>query len=219
MALYTFATAMTEIQYRLGGRGDIVTGTPSRVNRWLNSACIILAEADTDIPELEVRSTEVTVVAQAEYVLNASGSGGFNILNLLGIRYLRNTTTGQLLEWMPWREYRELHSQASGSPVRWSRNGNLLAVDPTPAAIESLLVEYRRYPTEDSLVDFTDRYHEDLVSLGTYIGWIALRQYDEAVKVKMMLPQYLQLRLAIPMNQYDWEAASGTKARMIPYER
>jgi hypothetical protein len=218
MPLFTFATAKAEMSLRMGGRQDILAGTPSRADTWLNAACILLCECDTDVPAVEVRATKPTVIAQGEYSLIAATGGGFNLSDVLGIRYLRNSTTGNLLEWISWLEYRELNSQASGSPSQWSRNGNLIALDPKPAAVEQLLIEYRRYPTPNVLDDFTDRYHDNLVSLGVFYGWTGLRQYEEAAKCKMLLPGFLRDRLEKPMNQYDWEAASGIKARVVPYD-
>lgn len=197
--LYTWANAETEVNNRIGNRSDIAT----RVTKWLNSAQLFLAKCDIELPRLESVSGNLpTVDATSEYTLTSFSE--FTNNQIIGIRALRNSTSGFRMWKFGFDEYRSLSTQASGPPIRWARKGNLLAVDPKPDGVYNMIADYRRRPTAGT-VEIDSEWHEVWIDLATYLGRRALQDYEEAILVYRGLPGMIQLRLQQPLSQDDWE--------------
>src|SRR5690554_4193515 len=121
MTLYTWGTARTEVLNRLGGRND--STTTERANNWLSSAQLQFAKSHIEIPSLHQVTTQLRVVAdQSEYNLTTVVP---DLTDIIGIRSVRNDTSKWKMWRFPWREYREISTQAQSAPIRWARTGNL----------------------------------------------------------------------------------------------
>lgn len=212
MAIYTFATAKTEAQYRLGNRSDVSSGSPSRLDNWLNTACVQFAKCEIELPLLETTVTKTLSSGDSEYNIVSD----FSLADVIGIRTVRNNTSGQRMSWMNFDVYRSLASQASGAPIRWSRRGNLLVVDPSPNVTTTIQLDYRKRPTASSLAQFDDEWHDTIIDLAAYIGWKALGEPEKAAAKFRLLPAFVQRALQEPTGQDVWEAQAGDRAGLEP---
>jgi hypothetical protein len=211
MALYTFSSLQGELILRLGGRGDVST----RAATWINTAMEALATCQVSLPALEKTVDKLLVVGVNEYVYNAAP---WSILDLLGIRGIRNTTAKYRLTWWSWAEYRQLSTLPSGTANRWTRFGYTVAFDQIPTATDSLKIDYRRHPTHDTLADFEDQWHELLLNMALAIGWNALQDYSQAAIVTKLLPMFIQAAIQLPMTPEEWEAGQGDRAMVLASE-
>jgi hypothetical protein len=195
--LMSFSSMRDEVRLRLGNRTDI----QSRIGDWLNMAMLSLAKTELEFPFLETQSTLLIMNEdQTSYDLEAIG-----LTDVLGIRLFRNTTDDQLLRRFPFREFRALATQASGTPTRWTRRGNTVFVDPAPDERKETLIDYRRLPQPDT-VDFDSEWLNTIIDLATVYGWRGLQKYENAQRITQLLPAIVQLRLSQPLSQDDVEA-------------
>lgn len=213
MALFTQAHAKTELTDRLGGRGDLA-GTPNRLEHWLDAAKFALAKTDLEFPLLDVtRVTSALTADTSEFVWTSSP---VTLVAPLGIHHVTNNVTGQLMQWFNWTEYRSLVGQATGSPVRWSRFGNKIAVDPQPVTgfLDTLRIDYRTRPTTNILSQFDDEWHEVIIEIASYLGLKSLKQFTQAKEVMAGLPQVIQIQLAQPTSETFFEQRGNEMARV-----
>lgn len=211
--LYTWTEARQELADALGGR----TGINTRLDRYLNWAQGWMAKCEIELPRLEVVVTGVRVVDKvSEYNLRSiPGIGDFQ--DVLGIRLIRNDTDNYRLWRFGWEEYRGLSTQATGSPIRWSRSGNLLSFDPQPDKTYLLRIDYRRRPRRDT-VELDSEWHDLWISLALFRAWERLQQYGESVAVFRSLPTWVQTRLQHPLSEEDWENL-WDEPRVVPSVR
>lgn len=212
MAIYTFATAKTEAQYRLGNRGDVSSGASSRLENWLNTACVQFAKCDIELPFLEDFEDVTLTSGISEYTTTVD----FALPQIIGIRTARNQTSGQRMSWMNFDVYRSLASQASGPPVRWSRRGVIFVVDPKPNATTTVRLDYRKRPTASSLSNFDDEWFDVIIDLAVFIGWKALGEPEKAAATLRLLPAFVQRAIQEPLGQDVWEAQAGDRAALEP---
>lgn len=194
--LMSFSQMRDELKLRLGNRTDI----QSRMGYWLNQAMLTLAKTELEFPFLETQSTLLILnEGQASYDLEAIG-----LTDVLGIRSLRNTTDSIKMRRIPFKDFRAISTQASGSPSIWTRRGNTLFVDCLPDERKETLMDYRRLPQPDT-VDFDSEWHNTIIDIASIYGWRSLQKYDNAIQITKLLPQVVQFRLATPLAQQDFE--------------
>jgi hypothetical protein len=200
MDIYNFNTAVTEITLALGNRSDI----NSRVQDWLNSAQLQMAKTDLEMPQLEETVTGFRVVSgQSEYnLLSTPVFSDFN--NILGFRFIKNDTTGVPMGRFDWSDYRRLVSQAVSPPVRWTRKGNLFAVDPQPDATYQLRIDLRRRPRQN-MIELDGEWQGHLINATIMIGAQRLGLKDTAQMAQWMLPKAVLVLLQTLTDQNDLE--------------
>jgi hypothetical protein len=197
--IYTWAQAVTEVTLSLGNRSDIA----ARVPQWLNEAQYLLAKCDVELPLLEETvSTFVTVSGQSEYELTSSPFTSPS--QLLGIRFVKNLTTGVGMWRFNWDDYRRLIQQAPGQPLRWTRKGYMLALDPQPNAVYTLRFDYRRRP-DLATIEIDGEWQGALIDTATLIGARRLGMDEVATRARAGLPLAVLTEMQRPQTQEDWE--------------
>lgn len=196
-----------EVIDRLGGRTDI----ERRVESWIYDAEIWLARCVTDLPTLDLSVTKRLI----------TGQGEVNITTLLGItplglKLLRNKTTGWLMQRFPFEEFRALASQSSSNPIRWVRHGQILYFDPIPSVDTDIIFDYRAMP-ERTKITVGEEWREILTKLAVHIGWSALMESDKSKMAFSLLPGWAQMRLQQPLTQDEFEAMFDTDLRLSPW--
>lgn len=210
---YTFTQAATELQYRIGNRTDLGSGSQDRINLWLNSAQLKIASCSIDCPTLDIVGFPMTTVAdQTEY-------GLLSILppatNIIGIKLFRNDSQGVKMIRFPWTEYRSLNQQAQDSPLRWARDGYTVALDPQPDDVYSLLIDYRREP-QLAVSELPNWLQDDWITVAEWIAWKALLKPERAQAAFGLLSRQLQVLMSQPMDQAQWEASQDTELGIRP---
>jgi hypothetical protein len=215
-SLYSWTEATSELKLRLGNRRDLagsgVSDGLDRLGHWLDSAQARIAKSLLDMPDLEDNVTLTTIDGQSEYDLRTIIPPATEIV---GIRYVKNTTTGLRLMRFPFVEFRELVDQAEGSPVRWTRLGFNMAFDPEPDDDEDILIEYRRRPRLGT-VELDSEWQEEWLKLAEFIGWQALDQPEKATSAFTMLPARLQVLIQQPLDQDQWESLWDVDQKIVP---
>jgi hypothetical protein len=197
--IYTWAQAVTEVTLALGNRSDIST----RVPQWLNEAQFLMAKCDIELPRLEQTvSSFITVAGTAEYALTATPFS--NPTDLLGIRFVKNLTTGVGMWRMNWDDYRKLVQQASSQPNRWTRKGYTLALDPKPDAVYTLEIDYRRRPAL-ATIEIDGEWQGVLIDAATYTGARRLGMDEVAQRARAGIPLMVLKGLQEPLSQDDLE--------------
>jgi hypothetical protein len=214
--LYSWNQAKAELKLRLGNRRDLTGSYASdgadRLSNWLDSAQLRIAQSVTEIPALEQSETFDTVATQAEYNLNSLAPA---LTNIMGIRQLRNDTTGIKMLRFPFTEYRTLTEQPSGAPVRWARKGPLIAFDLIPDDEYTIRIDFRRRPVFGN-VELESEWHEDWIKLAEFYAWSALNQESRANSVFMQLPPLLQQAIQQPLAQEGFDSLWDTDLAIIP---
>jgi len=212
---YTFTQASAELQYRLGNRTDLGSGTQNRIALWLDTAQIQIASCVIACETLDVVSFPITTVeGQTEY-------GLYSILppatDIIGIRVMRNNTEGVKMIRFPWTEYRSLNQQAQGPPLRWARLGYTLAFDPQPDdnGPYTIYMDYRRNP-QRGVSELPNRFQDAWITAAEWIGWKALLKPERAAAAYGLLPVHLQQMLAQPLDMDQWEAMFDTDLGVYP---
>lgn len=212
---YTFEQAKTELQYRIGNRTDLGSGSQDRISLWLDVAQIKIASCSIACETLDVNSFPITTVAgQSEY-------GLLSILppatNIIGIRDMRNNTEGVKMVRFDWQEYRSLNQQAQSAPLRWARNGYTLAFDPQPddQGPYTIFMDYRRNP-QRGVSELPNRFQDDWITVAEWVAWKALLKTERSAAAFALLPGHLQQMLANPMDQDQWEAMYDQDLRIVP---
>lgn len=205
--LFTFATATTELQLRLGNRSDIA----ARIPTWLNSAQLRMGAAVTASAQLDIKGTPlVTTPGVSEYDLLTAPTVVGILKSIYGIRMIRNDTTGVRMRRFPWVDYRELNQQAQSQPMRWVRYGNTLAIDPQPenpnqTGPYTLLIDARKQPAQGTL-EIDNVYQEAVVNVAEFLGWSSLMKPDRAAAAMGMVPLSVQQLVQQPLDQNQWES-------------
>lgn len=209
----TFTQAATELQYRIGNRTDLGSGSQNRISLWLDMAQIRIASCVIACETLDVVGFPmITVADQSEY-------GLFQILppatDIIGILDMRNDSQGVKMQRFPWQEYRSLNQQAQGQPLRWTRMGYTLALDPQPDQEYDLLIDYRRNP-QRGVSELPNRFQDDWITVAEWVAWKALLKPDRAATAFSLLPSHLQMVFANPLDQNQWEALMDSDLAVRP---
>lgn len=198
--ILTFEQAVEELIDRLGGRRDI----QDRVTDWLNEAQIVFARSDIELPQLDVtNATFITQPGQSTYTL--IDGGDWPLGEIIGVQVMRNQTSDFKMARFDWREFRRISTQASSAPVRWTRYGQMIGLDPQPDDVYSILIDYRRKPTLGTL-EVGDVWIEEILKCASFFGWAALGEPQQAQATFSLMPAWLQVRLSTPLTEIEWEA-------------
>lgn len=199
---FTFARALNELILRMGRRND--NDFTQRATDWLQSAQYRIASSYVDLPDLEDELDLPLTEDVAEYDLRTTSPP---ITDIVGIRWIKNTHTGYMLRRFPYTEYQQLVHQATGDPMRWCRNGYVLAFDPKPATGVNydVTIKFRRMPQYGQF-EIGDDYQDAAIKLASAIGWSALMEHQRAQAVQAELPPVLQFLVSGQLSQSQWEA-------------
>lgn len=212
---YTFAQATTELQWRLGNRTDLGSGSLSRIALWLDAAQMKIASCVIACETLDRVSFPILMVpGQSEYGLLQIIPPAANIIGIVGIR---NNTQGILMQRFPWREYRSLNQQAQGPPLRWARLGYIIAVDPQPDdnGPYELLMDFRRDP-QRGVSELPNRFQDDWITVAEWIAWKALLKPERAAAAFSLLPVQIQQRMSLPLDGEQWDAMNDDSLGVRP---
>jgi hypothetical protein len=157
-------------------------------SKWVNQAYRYLCTLDTVpelkkkiwIPELETDTTAATVAGQ-EYVTSPTG--------MLVPREIFDSTNSQRLDWFSWQDFigrtDRATSAARSKPTKWHWRGGKIYLNPTPDAVYTLTVYYKKNVTELTGTDVTiigAEWDDVILELAHYFGRMYSNEYDRAEK-------------------------------------
>lgn len=202
MGAYSLTNFTAYLTHRLGARTDLATPT-DHLTRYVNMAYKRLATSDKMwevkqrfyFPELEV-ITSVNTTDGNPYILTPS--------DCLVIRELFDTTNSVRLDWLSWPEYvgktDRFDTTAEGTPSYWHRRGTRIYLYPTPGAVYSINVDYKkRVSSLDGATYVTtilgEEWDDVILEMATYIAWYELNQPDKAKEAKANAKEMIAERI------------------------
>jgi len=133
MGLMTLADFETDLQSALGDRGIL----NARLDRWINAGYYDLAGA----VEFEILSNDESVnTVNATQTITAP-------TNTLIIQYIKDTTSDNLLGWVPKGELLRKAITPTGQPLYWSRHKLNIILAPVPDGVYALSIYTLEPPT------------------------------------------------------------------------
>jgi hypothetical protein len=198
---YTFEGAVNELMLALGNP-QTSPHIHDRCVQWMNTAQGLLARTNYDFPQFEATASLALVPGQAEYDLSVEP---FIDNNIIGIRFVKNLTTGLGMFRWDWADYRRLVNQATGDPVRWARKGKTISFDPVPIRENLILSDYRRRPLE-GILELDREMHDYCVAVATWLGATRLGMTDVAAASATLVPEAILQQVRNPINQDTLEA-------------
>jgi len=191
-------TEMKEmVKLRLGARTDMSewgTSAYDYFGIWVNKAYIQLCSSDRlfgilrklRFPELEVSTTKSTANAQA-YVSDPT--------DVIAVHEVYDTTNNVKLDWIPWTKYigytDRTDTTKEGDPTEWTRNGGKIYLHPTPDAVMTMTVFYKKRPAElsgDQQTLIGAEWDDVIMALATYKGyrWLGDADHAKAIREEIM---------------------------------
>lgn len=146
MGVKTFAQMQADLKFELGQRDDL----DDYYDDWINAAYKTLTTSQKlfkmkkklYFPQLETSGNVNTVDGTAYVAVPAT---------CLIIRDIWNSTDDQILRQIGAREYREklgrANTSSEGAPTLWNRQGSSVYLYPTPDAVYTLTVYFKRRVT------------------------------------------------------------------------
>jgi len=139
-------------------------------------------------PQLHVSTTDVTV----------AGNGYIAVPDFtLRVRHVYDATSKNKLDWMPLSWYvsqtDRADSTSRGAPAKWNRDGNRIYLHPTPDAVYSLEVWYRRVVENLDTGQATligAEWDDAIIALAAYKGHLWMGDYE---KVKADKDEYIDI--------------------------
>ena len=196
---------LQEMTWRLGNRTDI---TP-RTIIWLNDAYFeLLLSPRFTYFQVDKRVTWTALNNQRNYTLSTW------VPDLWFILDVRNEVYQQKLSRKDPSEF-DRTWWINGMPLRYTRFGDRLEIDPTPDMDYDMSMRYRIRPSE--LVAggnhlLTREWDEVLITMAVQKGWEALEQWDKAGVQKQITETQLAHRFdAFQMDDADSEATIGVR--------
>jgi hypothetical protein len=194
---------LTEITARLGNRTDIAI----RALQWLNDAYFELLMAPRfSFYELDLAASTVTIAGTASYSLPA---------DFWFVLDLTDTTNTKKLHRGHWQEF-DRQTSTSGAPTRYARFGATFQLDPTPDAVYTLTLRYRKRPAELVAGNATllgREWDEPLIVLATIKGFEALENREKAATQRALLEPLLTMREDVPELE-DMDSETTIAVRM-----
>lgn len=137
MGLRTFAEFKSDVAKALGKTELIDGGTEeANVGRYVNYAYDDICS-----------SVDFEVLDETASVSTASGTASVAAPDdALAIKVVRDTSADTVLGWLPKSEFYR-RSAASGVATHWTRQENLILLNPTPNSIRALVVVFKKSPT------------------------------------------------------------------------
>jgi hypothetical protein len=176
-----------ELTWRLGNRTDIA----ARTLTWLNDAYFeLLLSPRFSYFELDRIFAFATVPLQRSYNVVAM------VPDLWFILDLRNETMQNKLARYHWSEF-DRKWRVYAIPVRYTRYGPNVEMDPTPDKVYDITMRYRLRPAElvaGGASMLTREWDEIIITMAVQKGWEALEQWDKATAQKQIVEMQLGLR-------------------------
>lgn len=146
MGAWNYTEFQTYLKFRLGNN-DAFSSPTNYLGIWVNAAYRGLTQGDMFIPlkkriyfpELQTNSTASTVDGTA-YVSTPTDA--------LAITEVFNETSNVRLDWIPFRKYLSYTDRdtaaSEAKPSEWVRSGAYVYLHPTPDAVYSLAIYYKK---------------------------------------------------------------------------
>lgn len=170
MAAKTRAQLVSEVTYTVGNRTDLATEAID----WVKRAYAYITES-YELPEALATSTVATVAGTRNYDLPA---------DYFSVYTVRNTTEDNKLIQVSPTYYDSLATDRSDSPTHYAIFSNDIWLYPTPDAVETIQLRYRKQFAElssDSTVhELPIAWEVVLVSLASSFGFRALNEIERA---------------------------------------
>ncbi len=181
MGTKTFTEFSADLTFALGNRSDLA----AYVGPWINSAYMTLATGNRVwglkknfyFPELGTSSTAVTVAGTATVATPTDA---------LIVRHVWDTTNDIKLDRIAWSTYVEYTGRATstsrGAPIEYIRQGVYIYLHPTPDAVYTMTIYYRKRPavlTGSATTVIGAEWDEPLLKLATAQSWLRLQAVDK----------------------------------------
>lgn len=198
----SFDDIQTEVIARLGGRTDLAV----RSTRWINDAYFeLLMHPRFTFNELDKQATTSTINTLKSYDLP---SDCWFILDV------RDDTNNVKLRKGHWNQF-DARSVTYGEPTKYVRFGDSIELDPCPDDAYTLIIRYRKRPTElaSGVSLATSREWDELITaMAVTKGWEALEQPDKAVMSRQLVEQLVSTRLDVnQLEDMDAEITIGVR--------
>jgi len=178
---------ITELGYRLGNRTD----TTSRLPIWLNDAYFeLLLSPRFSYYELDKSYAFPTIAQQRTY--NIVGL----VPDLWFILDLRNETLQQKMSRYHWSEF-DRKWRVFAIPVRYTRYGPNIELEPVPDKAYDLTMRYRLRPGQlipGGTHILGREWDEVILTMAVQKGWEALEQWDKSKAQKELVELQLAAR-------------------------
>ena len=176
-----FDVFQTDLKFCLGQRDDVT----SYLGGWINTAYMTLTTGNRFwglkknfyFPELETSSTAATVDGTA-YVATPTDA--------LIVRRVWDSTNDVKLDRIGWGTYVEYTGRADtsseGKPSEYIRQGTSIYLYPTPDAVYTMRIYYRKRPallTGSAVTVIGAEWDEPIVKLATAQSWLRLQNVEK----------------------------------------
>lgn len=137
MGLRTFTEFKSDVAKALG-KSELIDGAANEadIGRYVNYGYDDLCSS-VDFEVLDETATIPTVNGTVSVTAPA---------DCLAIKVVRDVTADTTLGWLPKQEFYR-RSAATGTATHWSRQEDLILLNPTPNGVRNLLVVYKKSPT------------------------------------------------------------------------
>jgi len=201
MGAIALSTYRSDLQSALGDRGLDNT----RLDSWINQGYYDLAGA-VDFEVMDTNST-VATVSSVQTITTPT--------NALIVKFLKDTTSDNLLGWLPKMELFRRAITPTAQPKYWTRHAASIYLSPVPDAAYNMFIVYKKPPTKLTAVGdvstFADTWDTAVFQLAVHHALLALGEEQRAVAWLQRAILYIQSR----MTETDLHAeASGLGASL-----
>lgn len=202
MGLLTLANFRTDVQGALGDRGI----SSSKLDRWINFGYLDLAGA----VEFEVLTNDenVNTVDAIQFITAPT--------NTLIIQFLKDTTSDNLLEWVPKSELFRRAITPKGQPLFWTRHKGLIYLHPVPDKAYTLFISTLEPPAALSSVSdvslFPDTWDPAIFMLSVHHALLAIGEETRSSAWLARAITYIQSR----MTEQDMQTDAAGLGASIP---
>ena len=202
MGLLSLANYRTDLQSALGDRGI----ANSRLDRWVNFGYLDLAGA---VPfEILSNDESVNTVGSVQTITAPT--------NTLIIQFIKDTTSDNLLGWVPKNELLRRSITPTGVPTVWSRHKGLIYLSPVPNGVFALLIGTTEPPAALSstgdLSVFPDTWDPAIFMLSVHHALLALGEEQRSTAWLGRAITYIQSRL----TEQDLQANAAGLGASLP---
>lgn len=174
-----------DVQAALGERNLL----PAALNRYVNYGYQELTGA-IKFEELEADENIVTVASQAEITpLNS----------FLTVRFVKDLTNDNLLQWVPKAEYYRRSSSLTGVPEVWTRHAGDVLLHPLPSGVFSIFIAEKIEPTllsaDADVTVIPSAWDQAVFLLSVHYGLLGLGEEQRASVWLSRAVAYAQSRL------------------------
>lgn len=186
MGTKAFSEFQSDLKFELGQRTDL----DSYLDDWVNAAYIdfctrdkfweLKASVTFDFPELHVIDDSRATADGTAYVITPT--------DCLYIEQVHDVTNDSILRNVTWREYVEYTGRATAAsenkPKKWVRYGGRIYLYPTPDAVYSLDISYRKRPAKminaSDVTEIGTEWDEDILKLAVIQSLMRLKDFEKA---------------------------------------